>query len=240
MIPAQAMFRRGPLAALLALSLAAAVVPAARAADPSQFSQAEKLVFVDHQLANVKAPATLRYRFARTGTLETPFEDDVRLDVKAAGTPCCTVRGEFLSGERQVKLPDMENAQANPVILFFLERDIREMERLTKGKSGYFRKRIRMGMVDAAQVKPVKLSFEGREIDAQEVTLSPYLDDPLRARYEKYAAKRYTFVLAPTVPGGVYQVRAALPGALPSDAPALEEVLTFAGTGEGAAPSNSK
>ncbi|QAZ39169.1 hypothetical protein C1M51_06820 [Methylibium sp. Pch-M] len=199
------------------------------AADPSEFSLAEKLVFVEHQLANVKAPASLHYTYVRSGSLEPGFEDEVRIDVKLKGKVCCTVQGSFLTGERKMALPEIEEAQANPVILYFLERDIREMERVTKGKSGYFRKRIRMTMVDEAKVRDTKVSYEGREVDAQEVSLTPYETDPLRARFETYAQKRYTFVLASTVPGGVYQVRTAVPGALPSDAPVLEEVMTFAG-----------
>lgn len=199
------------------------------AADPSEFSRAEKLVFVEHQLANVKAPASLRYTYVRSGSLEPGFEDEVRIDVKRKGKVCCTVQGSFLTGERKMALPEIEEAQANPVILYFLERDIREMERVTKGKSGYFRKRIRMTMVDEAKVRDTKVSYEGREVDAQEVSLTPYETDPLRARFETYAQKRYTFVLASTVPGGVYQVRTAVPGALPSDAPVLEEVMTLAG-----------
>lgn len=231
MNPAQALFKRGTLAALLMLTVAATTTHPAHAADPSEFSRAEKLVFVEHQLANVKAPASLRYTFVKSGSLEAGFEDEVRIDVKRKGQGCCSVQGSFLSGARRLmQLPEIDDAQANPVILYFLERDIREMERLTKGKSGYFRKRIRMTMVDEATVRDTRITFEGREIDAQEVSLSPYASDPLRARFEKYAQKRYTFVLASAVPGGVYQVRTALPGALPSDAPVLEEVMTFAGS----------
>lgn len=226
---AQARSTRRTLAPLLLPTLIGMTAFPTLAADPSEFSRAEKLVFVEHQLANVKAPAALRYTYVKSGSLEPGFEDEVRIDVKRKGKVCCTVQGNFLSGERKMALPEIEEAQANPVILYFLERDIREMERVTKGKSGYFRKRIRMTMVDEAKVRDTKVGYDGREVDAQEVSLTPYETDPLRARFEKYAQKRYTFVLSSGVPGGVYQVRTAIPGALPSDAPVLEEVMTFAG-----------
>ncbi|WP_428422013.1 hypothetical protein [Methylibium sp.] len=229
MNPAQALFKRSVAVRLIVSAIACMTTLPAPAADPSEFSRAEKLVFVEHQLANVKAPASLRYTFVKSGSLEAGFEDEVRIDVKRKGKGCCVVQGSFLSGEHKMQLPEIEDPQSNPVILYFLERDIHEMERLTKGKSGYFRKRIRMTMVDEATVRDTKITYDGREIDAQEVSLTPYEKDPLRARFEKYAQKRYTFVLASLVPGGVYQVRTALPGALPSDAPVLEEVMTFAG-----------
>lgn len=209
----------------LALPLLALAAGPAGAADPSEFSQAEKLVFVDNHLANVKAPARLQYRFVKSGSLEPGFSDEVSIAMSNKRG----VQGQFLSGERNVSLPEIERAEANPVILFFLEHDIREMERLTKGKSGYFRKRIRMAMVDQAVVRDTRISYNGSEVDAQEVVLSPYAKDPMRSRYDRYADKRYTFVLSKAVPGGVYQVRTTMPGALASDAPVLEEVMTFAG-----------
>lgn len=219
---------------LVAAGATAAMLGAApaRAADPNEFSAAERLVFVDAHLANVKAPTALRYSFTRSGPLEPGFDDKVRIDVKRGGTGrCCSVHGAFLGGERQVKLPDVDGAEANPVILFFLEYDIREMARLTARKNGnYFRNRIRRSLVDEAQVRDVTLSYAGREVAGREVTLSPYASDPARSRYERYAQKRYTFVLSKAVPGGVYQVRSLLPGALPSDPPAQEEVMTFVGS----------
>ena len=220
-------------AATLALCLAAALP--ARAADASEISRAEKLVFVDKHLINVKTPGSLRYSFVRSGSLEPAFEDEAQLEIKRAGTVCCVVQGSFLSGPRQVKLPEIAEAQSNPVILFFLERDIREMERLTKGKSSYFRKRIRGAMVDQATVRDTKVSYGGHEFSAMEVSLTPYANDPLRERFEQYAQKRYVFLLAPELPGGVYQVRTALPGALPTDAPVQEEILTLVDSADAAA-----
>jgi hypothetical protein len=224
------------LCAGLGLALAALLQPAF-AADPNEFSQAEKLVFTDHHLANVKGPANLRYRFVKSGPLEPGYEDDVSVDLDAARN----VKGSFLSGARSMKLPEIELAEANPVILYFLEHDIRDMERLTKGKAAYFRKRIRMAMVDDASVSETRIVYNGSEVPAFEVRLSPYAKDPARARYDRYADKRYTFVLSKAVPGGVYQVRTLLPGAAPGDAPSIEEVLTLATAGAArtaAAPSD--
>jgi hypothetical protein len=219
--------RRLCLGGALLLALAG---NASWAADPSEFSRAEKLVFTDPHLANVKSASALRYTYVQSGTLEGGFEDTVVLNVKPVKPGFSAVKVAFLSGARQLQLPEIPEAEASPVILYFLERDIREMERVTKGKSGYFRKRIRLTMSDGASVRETTVSYGGRDVPAQEVTLAPYESDPLRARFEKYALKRYTFVLSSTVPGGVYQIKTALPGALPSDAPVLEEVMTFAGT----------
>lgn len=217
----------------VALALACAALLPAQAADPSEFSRAEKLVFTESHLGNLKPPSGLRYSYVRTATAkDASFEDDALIDITASAQSCCTVQGRFLSGGRQLaQLPDIVDAKSNPVILYFLENDIREMAKETKRRDGggYFRNRIRKAMVDEAQVKDTSIDFQGRKLPAQEVSVTPYVNDPARARYERFAGKRYVFVLAKGVPGGVYQVSAVLPGALPSDAPAQQDVMTLVG-----------
>lgn len=220
--------RRACTALVAGLSLAV-FAASSQAADPKEFSKAENLVFVNPHLANLKGSTTLRYGFVKSGVLEPGFTDEVRIDISASGKTCCTVKGSFLSGTRQLKLPEIPDAEANPVIVYFLEHDIAEMQRLTKGKSNYFRKRIRMTMVDEAKVKDTTVSYNGKTSPAQEVILTPYLSDPARNRYERFAQKTYTFVLAKDVPGGVYQIRTSMSGAQPTDPAMIEEVMTLAG-----------
>jgi hypothetical protein len=194
------------IAAGLSLAAALAAGPAAHAAD--DLSAAEKALFTTHQLGNVKPPATLRYSFRKSGSMEEGFVDKVALALTAqAGGACCKATGQFLSGTRQLTLPEVEGAQGNPVILYFLEYDIREMKRLTKGSQNYFRKRIRMSVFEGATLKPVSLRYRGREVAGQEIAITPYVDDPNRFRYDKLAGKEYRFMLSSAVPGGVYGIR---------------------------------
>lgn len=230
--------RQGLKSVLLAVALSLGV-SAGHAADPSEFSQAEKLVFTDPHLANVKTPTSLRYNFVKSGSMEKGFEDEVRVDVTPVKGGQSAVKGSFLTAERREAMPPIDEALSNPAILYFLEHDIRDMERLTKGKQNYFRKRIRMAMAESATVRDTTVKVGGRDLPAKEVVLSPYENDPMRNRMEKYAMKRYVFVLA-GVPGGLYQVRTTLPGALPSDAPVLEETMTFASAEPAAKPARPK
>lgn len=194
------------------------------------FSAAERALFMDSQLSGIKPPATLQYSFRKTGSLEDGFEDSVSLKLKALPDGgCCTADAQFLTGARRLPLPEIEGAQGNPVILYFLERDIREMQRLTKGQQNYFRKRIRMAAYQGAQVREVTISYRGRSIAGREIELAPYLDDPLRARFEKLANKRYVFTLAQEVPGGVYAIRTQVAGVSPDAAPLIVEELLVQG-----------
>lgn len=205
------------------LALLAAVVLPVHAAD--DFSAAERELFIANHLATLKPPATLRYSFHKSGSLEEGFDDKVAIALRAqVDGKCCAATAEFLGGPRRLNLPEVEGAQGNPVILYFLERDIREMSRLTKGQAAYFRKRIRMAVYQGATVRELTVPFGGKSVAARQISVSPYADDPLRVRFEKLAGKQYVFTLSDAVPGGVYSIRTRVDG--PAGAPLLvEEIL---------------
>lgn len=219
-----------PLLSSTLAALALAFAGSAGAAD--DFSPAERAIFMTPQLASLKPPTTLRYTFAKAGSLEPGFDDKVTLRLAARpDRKCCTTSAEFLTGARRLALPEVDAADANPVTLYFLERDIREMNRLTKGQAAYFRKRIRMAIYQGAEVRELTLPYAGKTVPARQITVAPYVDDPLRVRFENLATKRYVFTLSDAVPGGVYAISTEVAGAS-ADAPVLRETLLL----DGAAP----
>jgi hypothetical protein len=198
----------------------------------TDYSVAEQAIFMDDHLGNLKPPLTLHYDFHRTGTLEEAFDDKVNLVLTAQPDgACCAARAEFFSGAREVRQPEIESAKGNPAILYFLERDIREMQRLTKGQPTYFRKRIRMAVYQGATVRQVTLPYRGQQVAVREISVSPYLDDPNRARFEKLANKRYVFMLSNAVPGGLYGIRTRIDGESASAAPLMAEEMLLEGAG---------
>jgi hypothetical protein len=197
------------------------------AADPSQFSVAEQRLFIDDHLRGLAGPLTLEYIYAKRGSLEAPIDDSARVMIgppPAAGGP--SVKVEYLSDTRRLQLSDIDAANANPVILFFLERDVREMHRLTGGSISYYRKRIRMALAEGGQVTAVKRDFESRRIDAVDIRIAPYHDDPARSRYEKFAEKTYTFTLSNDIPGKVVELRSELSASPVAATQAPEMLIT--------------
>lgn len=235
--------RRRVLASLLLPSLLCGGAAVAADSPSSEISPAERMVFVDEHFAQTKAPLVLRYRVEETASeppSETPKEagpprpqvpgvkpgEQLKLDLKpTAEGGCCTVEPEDVGGQAFGYMPSIENAKSNPVLLYFLERDIRRMSAATGGQAAYFRKAIRLALVDRATVRDTTVRYGGREIAAHEVRVSPYVDDPRRAILGPLADKVYSFVLAAAAPGGVYQIRTATPAGA---APASETVLTLA------------
>lgn len=185
------------------------------------FSPAEQALFIDNHLAKLKPPLTLHYRYSKSGTLEAAFDDKVDLVLTAQPDgKCCAASARFLTGARAIYPPDVESAEGNPAILYFLERDIHEMQRLTQGKPNYFRKRIRMAVYQGASMRILTLQYHGSPVAVRAFSISPYLEDPNRPRFEKLAKKRYLFMLSDNVPGGLYGIQTRIDGA-PADAPPL-------------------
>jgi hypothetical protein len=210
-------------------ALLAAALAALGASAQEQISEAEKLLFLTDHLRNVAPPATLSYEFRRTGTAEGRFDDTVQIRVRAASAGGKVVSVTFFTGERRIELPEVVKPEGNPVLLYFLERDIREMERLTGGKAGYFRKAIRLALARSTAIAATTVSFAGRTLAAREITITPYVDDPLKARIGKYAAKIYLFTLSADIPGGVYSLRTVVPSPAggAKEPPLIEERLRF-------------
>jgi hypothetical protein len=206
--------RRSALAAaLLALPSLQSQAQAA-AGGRGEISTAERLLFVDPHLKSLRPPRRLRYRFVHRepSAAAAAFDDDVTLALKAsAGGACCAVAGQFLSGTREVRLPQLDDAQSNPVTLFFLEREVREMQRSTGGQAAHFRRRIRVALAESTP-RPTTLRHDGRDLKGQEIVITPYADDPMRHRFERQAGTRYRFVLSPDVPGTLWRIEAELAG----------------------------
>ncbi|HYA20860.1 MAG TPA: hypothetical protein VEG25_09490 [Burkholderiales bacterium] len=197
-----------------------------------KISEAETLLFETNHLKKITKPEKLHYIFVKSGTLEENFRDDVQISIdKVMPDGGKYVTTEFLSGPKKINFPPIEEAKENPVLLFFLERDIREMERLTGGKSPYFRRRIRLALADHAEVRSVKIAYDGKEISGKEIKITPYVNDELKERFGRHVGKYYLFILSDKIPGEIYQLRSVDPdgesgksGTVP---PLIEETLTF-------------
>lgn len=170
------------------------------------YSIAEQRVFLDNHLESVKPGTTLTYTLQQTGKPDESFTDEAVVSIRAGEQGKKAVSVQFLSGPRKLSLPDIEDATSNPVVLYFLEKDVRDMHRQIGGQEAYFRKRIRLALADAATVKPVTATYAGKPVQASEISITPFVDDPLKERFAGQVKKRYTFVISDRIPGGVFEV----------------------------------
>lgn len=218
----------------LLLGIMLAMTQAYGYAADQPYSEAEKQIFMTNHLRNVPLPAKLHYVFEKKGTLEPGFKDEALVILSPGpGGKGNQASVNYLSGEHKLNTSDLGNVEGNPVVLSFLEKEVAEMHRLTKGSANYYRKRIRLALVDEATVKPVTIKYGGKDMPANEIRIAPYLNDPARSRYEKFAGKYYVFIVSEQIPGEVYEMRGVLndkdAAGDTKSAPLWEETLTFDG-----------
>lgn len=224
---AMASLARGAAAALLAaaLPLASAQQPEAAAPAPSE---AERLVFQQDHLSNTRQPGALRYAYAEEAQGRPRLTDRAVITLKPAEAGgCCDAHGDYLSGAMAVNLPDIPQARGNPVVLYFLEGEVRRLQRTTGGQAAHFRRLIRQSLADAATVSDATVQWGGRGVPGRLVRVRPFVDDPFRARFQDQAATEYEILLSDAVPGGVYQLRALLPAEAAGAAPRASRTLTL-------------
>lgn len=202
------------------------VVLATPAFAAAALSVAEQRLFNDPHLASLPADATVRYAYRKTEAGQPPVSDEVVLKARQDVMRGRVASVEYLHGARRLELPEVAPAVSNPLILYFLESDVRAMKHKLGGQENYFRRRIRLALADQAQVRQVEVKFGGKTIQATEVSVQPYVGDPLKERFKDWVGKSYVFTLSDQVPSGVVELRTVVAGA-PGAAPLMEEVLSL-------------
>jgi hypothetical protein len=225
------MFKTSSLLIAAAL-LAAAVGPAGAVdepVDPRPLSEAQIALFESDHMHGIGERAELSYAFRHEETDEgKSYDDRVSLDVRPQPDGKKDVWVDFLTGEHHVPYQPAIDFRGNPVLMFFLERDVQEMHKLTGGAAAYFRNRIRHAFVDRAAVRPTTVETVHGQAPGTEITLQPFSEDPHIAVFPGWKDKSYRFVLSDAVPGTIYQIATEVPGA-DGQKPRFKETMTFTG-----------
>jgi len=193
----------------VAVSMVASVaVPqAALAADTTPIASAEKLLFLTPHLHGVASQTELDYSLVVSAP---PEKSTDRVRVLVASDDNAKSDATVSDANGKATLPG--NLPCNPIILYFLERDIAEMEQSTGGQRRYFQQRVRLALAAGPPVTDATAQVNGKPVKARKIVIQPYLNDPNAERFPKYTNKRYTFILADGVPGGVSLLLTEVPG----------------------------
>jgi hypothetical protein len=186
-------------------------------------SPAQIALFETPHLASLRVPTRLEYDFLREEQGRDPVADIIRLDIRpGAEEGRRDVVPEFLTGPRRLPYPPASGFRGNPLLLFALDRDARELAAATGGSMHWFRERIRRAFAEAAESRDLPIAFEGRDVPASAFHIRPFGGEP-RAR--GFQARRYAFVLAEAVPGMVHSIRSETPTS--ESGPGLRESIVF-------------
>ncbi|WP_425435496.1 hypothetical protein [Paraburkholderia ribeironis] len=189
-----------------------------------EITPAEQLIFTTDHLHGVEAQTELDYAMLNS---EQPSHSADLVKVLVVSADNAKGDAQVSDHSGNVPLPN-GGLQCNPVIIYFLEHDITQMQGLTGGQRRYFQQRLRLALAAGPRIETVASEVGGKSVSARRIVVQPYLNDPNAARFAQYTAKRYTFVLADDVPGQVVLIRTDVPGANNDFAhPAHSETLSF-------------
>lgn len=198
----------------------------------STMSPAQLALFETPHLAGLRPPLRLLYAFRREEPGKDPVVDAIRLALRASagsdgGAGCCDVWPEFLTGPRAIRYPPASNFRGNPLLLFALDRDTRELSAATGGTPTWFRNRFRHALAVAAELRPAEIEHDGRRVPASVIAVLPYKGE---ARAGRFQDRLYAFTLSEAVPGWVQSIRTELLANGDAAAGAVVESIAFAGT----------
>ncbi|MBL1140752.1 MAG: hypothetical protein HND53_01850 [Proteobacteria bacterium] len=199
--------------------------------DDFKFNDAEVKLWLSDHLGNIKKPVSLYYEFVKSGSFEEGFTDSVYLkilELNEDGTKNAAL--DFFTAEKkQAVTPDnVTNIIGNPVLGIFLQGDVYEMGRLTEGHWRYFHKQLKVALREAAVIEPTTFDYNGKEYNGEKIYFSPYLEDPHRRDFEKYAEKYYEFIFSDQIPGSLYQIKTVIPDkSKENNEPLILETLTL-------------
>ena len=196
-----------------------------------EFSEAETKLWLTDQLQSVSEAMELIYRFEKSGSLEAGFSDEVKFVInKLNGDGTKAGLLNFFTGERNFPVPSVDATTINPVIKVYLQGDVYEMNRLTDpdGAAGerwrYFQRRIKFALAESATVIRRSFTFADREWNGYEIYFQPYVNDPKRDSFERFAEKTYTVIVCDELPGYLYRIETTVPAQHGSQ-PLVREVL---------------
>lgn len=196
--------------------------------DLRPLSPAQVALFETPHLRNVDRAETLDYGFTREGP--GGFTDKVALHIRQVnpdGTK--SLAFDYLTGERQVRFPELDNFHGNPLLMLTLERDVNEMKEALGLSTSYFRNKIREAFVTKAAITEASFNLNGAAVPARVITVQPFAGEQRLERIPSVQAKRYSFTLADAVPGMLAEIRIETPADAKMDVPAFSQRTVFTG-----------
>ena len=196
--------------------------------DARPLSPAQVALFETPHLDNVTTPETLIYDYHRTGP--AAFTDTVAVHIrKIRPNHGKDVSFDYLTGERRVHFPELDDFHGNPLLMLVLDRDVAAMKEALGLSASFFRNRIRESFVSDARLDSGSFTLAGKSYQSRSVVVQPFAHESRLERVSSVQAKTYTFVLSDAVPGGIAEIRIETPADTALQAPAMTERVTFNG-----------
>ncbi len=221
------------LSAAAGLALALSVSATAAGDTPPK---AVDLMFETKHIMDAKAGTELVYKFERKPSNEAMlgpgYTDDIKIMVEGDGAPGKkNVIVNMFSGERKRDPNRITDMDGNPILVVYLDNSLGHFQQLTGGDRSYLKNKFSASFDKDAKVEPVKISYKGEQVDGHRITVSPFAQDPARAKMRGYETATFSIVITDKIPGHFAKLSAIFSNTQ-KDTATLEEFTTLDGVGE--------
>ncbi|CAM5767235.1 hypothetical protein LMIY3S_02093 [Labrys miyagiensis] len=208
--------------------MSVAVLPEAARSDGG-LPDAASLLFDEPQLAAAPVGEVLTYDYHRKTSNDTlygpSFEDKIKLTIdKGATEGTRTVDVVLFSGTHRQPAGPFEDMSGNPILSLFLEHHIEVLSQLYHANPRYLKNAIRAALREKANVDKADVPVGGKSVAGWRVRISPFKDDPNKARMNGLDTMTYQFLVAKGVPGEIADIRVTAVG---SSATLLDEGVSY-------------
>lgn len=220
-------------AGLIAASMA---FSAPAMAAPDKENSASDLLFETKHIVNLPAGTELVYRFERKPSDESRlgagYADDITVKIESdADNNKKNVRLQIYTGNRARDPHRITDMDGNPILIVYLDNAVAHFRQVAGGDRAYLKNMFSSKIASAAEVSPVKIKFNGEIVDGKKVTVSPYKNDPSRAKMRGYEGATFSLVVSDDVPGFFAQMTSTIHNAN-KEGPHLDEITTLKGVEE--------
>ena len=224
---------------LLATATAAAFAAALSsgvAAATEDSKKATAMLFETPHIVDVKPGTKFVYKNVRKPSDEAQlgkgFTDDITVDVESDGAPGKkNVVVKLYTGERARDPNRITDMDGNPMLVVFLDNTLGRFQQLAGGDRGYLKNHFSRSIGEESTLTPVKISYNGADVDGYRIDVKPFANDPARARMRGFENMTVSIVISDKIPGHFAKMTADFANSQ-KDAATLLDTMTLEGVGD--------
>ena len=224
------------LVALAGGAALAAILASAAAAATDASKKAIDMLFETKHIAAIAPGTELVYKFERKPSdekvLGAGFSDDIKVKVESDASPGKkNVLIQIYSGDRARDPQRITEMDGNPMLVVYLDNATAHFREVAGGDPSYLKGMFKKSLGDESLLDPVKIDFKGQQIDGYRITITPYANDPSRAKMRGYEGATFTIAVSDKIPGYFAQMVSMFRNSS-KDGPTLLERTTLDGVGD--------
>ena len=177
-------------------------------APPSHADQPYDLIFKTGTLDGISRASVLAYQRTTVAPQNQELADTSTGTINLSFAENDMAHLEFHQREKHRKIGEFPASVGNPMIMYFVETVVRDMAGTAGGSPFYIRNRVKASLIEDAPVEDVEVEYKGTLVKAKSVTLSPFRDDPNRAKMRGFENLALTITMSDQVPGWYHSLKA--------------------------------